>query len=261
MLQFTKSKAFRIPAVIAVLIGLYALAGFVLAPRLLRSALMKDIPKTLGVTPSVGEIRVNPFLFQVEVRDFALASPGGEKLLGFGRLFVDFEVSSIWHRAYTFAAIDLDAPMVNAVVASDGSLNLAQLSPKAPPAEPPPQKKEPLPAIRIGSFRVSGGVVAYEDRSRRSAFAARLQPIDFELREFTTGVDGGRFTFSGASRLGERIEWHGHVSVQPIESDGEIQIAALQAHTIWEYLEDSLNFGVNSGTVNLNATYRFSLKD
>ncbi|HWG68239.1 MAG TPA: DUF748 domain-containing protein [Steroidobacteraceae bacterium] len=262
MLQFTKSKAFRIPAVIAVLIGLYALAGFVLAPRLLRSALMKDIPKTLGVTPSVGEIHVNPFLFQIEVRDFTLASPGGGKLLGFGRLFVDFEVSSIWHRAYTFAAIDLDAPVVNAVVAPDGSLNLAQLSPKTPPVKPPPQQnKESLPAIRIGSFRVSGGAVAYEDRSRRSVFAARLQPIDFELREFTTGVDGGRFTFSGVSKLNERIEWHGHVSVQPIESDGEIQIAALQAHTIWEYLEDRLNFGVNSGTVNVNATYRFSLKD
>jgi len=93
MLQFTKSKAFRIPAVLALLIGLYALAGFVLAPRMVRSALVKDIPKTLGVTPSVGEIHVNPFLFQVEIKDFSLASPGGEKLLGFGRLFFDFELS------------------------------------------------------------------------------------------------------------------------------------------------------------------------
>src|ERR1700733_10217745 len=96
VLQFTRTKAFRISAVVAVLAALYALAGFVLAPRLLRSALMEDIPKNLGVNPTVGEIRFNPFTFQLDLRKFSLAAPDGEKLLGFERLFVDFELSSLW---------------------------------------------------------------------------------------------------------------------------------------------------------------------
>jgi Domain of Unknown Function (DUF748) len=266
MLQFTKSKVFRISAVVALVIALYALAGFVAAPRILRSTLMKEIPKTLGVTPAVGEIRFNPFLFQLEIKDFSLAAPDGEKLLGFGRLFVDFELSSIWHRAYSFAAIDIDSPAVNAVVARDGRLNLLQLSPKTAPVKPeqrakPEQKNAPVPAIRIGSFKVSQGLVTYADQSRPSEFEARLEPINFELVNFSTGVDGGRFTFTGSSKLGERVEWHGHLSVQPIESDGEFQIYGLRAHTIWEYLEDRLNFLVNSGTIDLNATYKFSLRD
>jgi Domain of Unknown Function (DUF748) len=258
--QFTRTKAFRISAIVALLIALYALAGFVLAPKLLRSALMQDIPKTLGVTPTVGEIHLNPFLFQLEIKNFSLAAPNGEKLLGFGRLFVDFELSSIWHRAYSFADIDIDAPFVNAIVAPDGNLNLLQLSPKTPAAKPR-EKQQPLPAIRMGSFKVSKGLVTYEDHSRPSAFAARLEPINFELVNFSTGVDGGRFTFTGSSKLGERVEWHGHLAVQPIESDGEFQIFGLRAHTIWEYLEDRLNFAVESGSIDLNATYKFSLKD
>ena len=88
-----------------------------------------------------------------------------------------------------------------------------------------------------------------------------MQPINFELQNFTTGVDGGRFTFSGTSKVGERIEWHGHLAVQPIESDGDLQIVGLQAHTIWEYLEDQLNFQVNSGKIDVNAAYQFTLKD
>src|SRR6202011_4589219 len=144
VLQFTKTKGFRISAVVVVLlVGLYAIAGFVLAPRILRSALMDDIPKTLGVTPRVGEIRLNPFLLQLEGKDLSLAAPTGEKLLGFGRLFVDFELSSICHLAYTFGAVDIDAPFVNAIVARDGNLNLLQLSPKPPPAQPQ-IKKTPL---------------------------------------------------------------------------------------------------------------------
>jgi hypothetical protein len=265
VLQFTKTKAFRVAAVVALLVALYALAGFVAVPRILRSTLMKEIPKTLGATPAVGDIRFNPFLFQLEIKDFSLAAPSGEKLLGFGRLFVDFELSSIWHRAYSFAAIDIDSPMVMAVVAHDGGLNLLQLSPKTLPEksekEKPAEKNAPLPSLRIGSFKVSQGLVTYADQSRPSAFEARIEPIDFELVNFSTGADGGRFTFTGSSKLGERVEWHGHLSVQPIESDGEFQIDGLLAHTIWEYLEDRLNFQVNSGTIDLNATYKFSLRD
>jgi hypothetical protein len=261
--QFFKTKTFRIVAVIAVLLGAYALAGFWAVPKFLRSALLDDIPKTLpGVTPALGEIRVNPFLFQVEVKDFVLTGANGTKLVGFQRLFIDFELSSIWHRAYTFSHIDIASPFANAVIFKDGSLNLAQLSPK--PAEKPklePKNAEPIPALRIGSFKVTQGFLTFDDRRRHSDFATRLEPINFELQNFSTGVAGGLFTFTGASKLGERIEWHGHVSVQPIESDGEVQIAGLQAHTIWEYLEDQLSFLVNSGKIDLNATYRFSLKD
>jgi Domain of Unknown Function (DUF748) len=259
--QFAKTKTFRILCAVALLLGVYALAGFWAAPKLLRSTLAKQIPQALpGVTPTLGEIRVNPFLFQVEIRDFFLSGANGTKLVGFGRLFVDFEVSSIWHRAYTFSHIDIAAPFANAVIFKDGSLNLSQLSPK-PAAKPEPKTAEPVPALRIGSFKVTQGFLSFDDRRRQSDFATRLEPINFELQNFSTGVEGGRFTFTGASKLGERIEWHGHVSVQPIESDGEFQIDGLLAHTIWEYLEDQLNFQVNSGKIDLNATYRFALKD
>jgi hypothetical protein len=78
LLQLIKTKTFRIAAIMAVLLGLYALAGFVLVPKLLRAELMKEIPPTLGVTPTVGEIHFNPFTFRLEVKDFSLSVPGGD---------------------------------------------------------------------------------------------------------------------------------------------------------------------------------------
>ncbi len=257
-MRFYKTKTFIGLAIVAVLIALYAIAGFVVAPKLMRSALLKDIPESIGVTPAVGAIRINPFLLQVTVDDFSLAGAAGEKLLGFKRLFVEFELSSIWHRAYSFGNIDITSPYVNAAVAKDGSLNLMQLRPKSRGAPKPQEKPGPLPAIRIGSFKILQGAVTYEDRSQADVFAARLEPVNFELREFTTGIEGGKFTFTGSSKLRERIEWHGHVSVEPIESDGEFRIDGLLAHTLWESLQDRLNFVVNSGSIDLAATYKFS---
>jgi hypothetical protein len=259
--QWIRTRIARALGVAALLVGLYAVAGFVIAPKIVRHELLTQIPKSLPVTPSVGEIRINPFLFHLEIEDFALAGPQSDKLLGFERLFVDFDLSSLWHRAYTFGRIEIAAPYVNAAVASDGTLNLARLRPKAATAPAPPAKSEPTPALRVGSLKVIRGSVGYEDRSRPSAFAAHLEPIDFELRDFTTGVAGGLFSFTGSSKLGERIEWRGHVSVEPIESDGEISISALHAHTIWEYLADQLNFVIDSGSIDVAATYKFALRD
>jgi len=264
VLRLFRTRTARIVLGLAVVVGLYALTGFVMAPKLLRSKLLDEIPKILNVTPTVGDIRINPFLFQLELKNFALAAPDGRKLLGFDRLFVDLDLSSLWHQAYTFRRIELDAPVLNASVAPDGVINLLALEPKpsrSPERPKPPAKSAPLPAVRIASFEVTKGSVSYEDRSRPSAFAVRLEPITFELRDFTTGVAGGLFNFTGASKLGEHVEWHGHLSVQPVASDGELRIGGLQARTLWAYLEDQLNFVVASGTIDVQSTYKFSLTD
>jgi Domain of Unknown Function (DUF748) len=253
----------RIVLGVVLAVGLYALAGFVIAPKILRSKLLTEIPKTVDAVPSVGDIHFNPFLFQLDVRNFALSGHDGAPLIKFDRLFLDFDLSSLWHRAYTFGQIELDAPAVNAIVAPNGVINLLALKPKeAPaPARPPAQKSEPLPALRVGSFKVTKGSLRYEDRSRPAPFAARVEPITFELRDFTTGAAGGLFTFTGASNQGERLEWHGHLSVQPVASDGELHIQGLQARTLWEYLQDQLDFVVASGSIDVESSYKFSLTD
>ena len=253
------TKTARVLAVVALAVVLYAVAGFVIAPKIVRSALLVNIPKTLGVKAAVGDIHINPFLLQVEVKDFALSGDGG-KLVGFERLFVDFEFSSLWKRAYSFANIDIAAPYANATVARDGTLNLLKLRPKAKPVQTRAVQGT-LPPVRVDSLKITRGSADYVDDSRPSEFAAHLQPIDFELRNFTTGAEGGLFTFSGSSKLGERIEWHGHLSVQPLESDGEVRIVGLRAHTIWTYLADRLNFVIASGSIDLDARYKFSLRN
>lgn len=261
MSKFFAFKSVRIGAVLLGVAILYGAAGFWLAPKLLRSALIGDIPAQTGAIPSVGAIRINPFLLQLEVRDFALTAQSGDRLFGFGRLFVDVGLASLWRRALVFKDIEIEAPFVNAVVASDGALNLAQLKPRSPPPPPKPgAAPTSLPRIQISTFRVSQGTVSYEDRSVPSHFTTRLEPIAFDLRDFSTDAQGGMFTLTGASKLGERFEWHGHLAVQPIESDGELRIEGLKAQTIWTYAEDRVGFAVDSGQLDLDLRYRFALR-
>ena len=259
--KFFGTKTWRICAVLFTLAVIYGVCGFLIAPRMLRSAILDEVPKQTGAIAAVGEIRINPFLLQLELKDFSVTDAAGDRLLGFGRLFVDLGLGSLWHRAFAFKDIEIDAPFLNAIIASDGTMNLLKLKPKS--QAPPKSSETPqsLPRIRIAEFRVTGGALSYEDRSVPSHFTTRLEPIAFDLRDFATDAQGGMFTFSGASKLGERFEWRGHLAVQPVESDGELRIQDLHAQTIGAYLADKLGFTVESGRIDVDAKYRFALRN
>ncbi|HET9939776.1 MAG TPA: hypothetical protein VFR25_01610, partial [Candidatus Eisenbacteria bacterium] len=53
-------------------LALYAVAGFLVAPRILRSVLLKNLGASLATTPTLGDVRVNPFAPSVTLRRFAI---------------------------------------------------------------------------------------------------------------------------------------------------------------------------------------------
>ncbi len=257
MRRLLESRLARVLLAGALALGVYALLGFAVAPRVLRTQIIEAVHERLGLDAAVGEVRINPFTLQATIDHFNLPGEHGESLIAFDRLFIDFELASLWNRAFTFKQIALDAPRVDAVVAKDGAINLARLVPK--PTQPESKAPAGVPALRIEALDIRGGTVGYADHSHPTEFELRLQPIDLSLRDFSTGAEGGAFTLSAATALGERFSWRGHVALQPFASDGEISIEGLRARTAWEYFEDRLNFVVASGRLDLSARYRATL--
>ena len=123
-----KSKPFLALAIIAALVGLYALLGFQVAPGIVRDQAVGFVRENYGRELQIGEVRVQPFKLQLEVRDLALPDTDAQTMLGFERLFVDFELSSLWERAFVFKDVTIEAPVVRAVVRPGGSLNLGDLA-------------------------------------------------------------------------------------------------------------------------------------
>ena len=98
------------------LVGAYALFGFHTVPRILRYQAAEFVRHEYGRELSVGEIRFNPFRLQLEIEDLSLPDADGRPMLAFERLFVDFEASSLWKRAFYFRELTLDGPLVRAGV-------------------------------------------------------------------------------------------------------------------------------------------------
>ena len=240
------------------LLLLYTLAGFLLVPRIARNQAIDYVQHTLGRKLSIGSLSFNPFSLASEIHDLALTEADGAPIASFTLLRIKFSATaSIVHRAWSFAEVRLEQPVVSVLVNRDGSLNLAKLAPPAPGAPNPAPASGSVPALRLGSFTVTRGQVHFEDRSRGVPFTATLSPIEFALTDFRTQPQfENRYRFSAATGAGEQLDWSGEFSVRPLGSNGEFAITALKASTIASYLEDALPFKLASGSIDLHGDYR-----
>ena len=225
----------------------------------MRSQAIEFVRATYGRELKVGEVRVQPFKLQLEVRDLAFPDDDGQTMLGFERLFADFELSSLWKRAWYFRDVQLDAPVVRAVVRPRGALNLGDLAIEEPPGTPPAEP-EPLPSVWIATLDVSKGVVDFLDRARSRPFERRFSPVAFGLKEFRTTPEGGDFRLTAQSEAAEKFDWKGRFALAPvISSSGDFTVEDVRAAGVGEFLGDALPFELTDGLIDLNGHYAFKL--
>lgn len=245
----------------AALIILYALAGFLWVPHLLRTQAQQYVADQMGRKLALGDVSFNPFTFRLGIRDAALSEQSGEAIAGFASLVVNAELASIWQRAVVLKEVQLDAPDVNLVVGRDGSINLAQLAPAKAAATPATDEAAaPLPRIRIGHLAVNDGRVDFEDRTRPTPFTATLTPIRFALDDFRTDLNHeNAYQFAARSGAGESLDWSGTFTAQPLGSQGRFAVGQLRAQTIDSYLQGQSPVRLVTGVLSLAGTYRLSL--
>ena len=257
MAKLLKSRLFRVAAVVLLLAGLYALLGFYAAPRIVRSQAIDFVREKYARELTLGEIRINPFRLQAEIKDLSLPDTDGKPMLAFRRFFVDFELSSLWQRAYVFRDVQLDAPLARAVIRPDGSVNLADLA--LPDEE---DADEPLPALWIQHFALGDGTLQFADLARRVPLERQFTPVNFKLENFRTTPEGGAFGLTAKTQNAELMEWRGKFALEPqVSSSGELAITKLHVPGALEVAGVELPFVIPQGELNLRGSYNVALAE
>ena len=243
-----------IPLVLLALFLLFVALGFGVAPRLVRSAAQDYVAKNLPETMlSLGAIKVNPLDLSVEIRDIAIASKADPKvpMAAAKRLYVNASIASLWHMSPQLDAVDIEAPLVDAVLRKDGSLNLAELV--------PPDTGEPTPEVSIKALAVTRGSASFTDDRRADPQVKTLEPISFALADFeTTSTDGGGFKLDAASKDGETFHWDGTLAMAPLASAGNFRVGSLKLTSLYRFVSDMLPVVVSAGTLDISGRYAFT---
>ena len=230
---------------------LYVLAGYTLAPGLVRSQAQSWVKTNIGKDLALGEIKFNPFTFTLDVSDIALPA-GPQPMVAAGHLRVSFSIWSLFQEAYHFREVSLDRPFVHAVLRSDRSLNLIELKPRT-------QSNEPAPKVRIGVLTVADGRIAYADDNKTPRLEKTLAPIAFTLTDFHTNrAQGGAFTLNARSERGEGFSWKGDLSIAPVSSRGQLTVTGLHATTVQDFAGEYLPVALTGGSIGFDLRYDFA---
>src|SRR5262245_36009678 len=174
--RFPRSKVF-LAGITALL--LYALAGFVLVPYVLGRYVPRYAQEQLGSHATMGHVSVNPFLLRLEVKGFRLEYPPGQPIVAIDRLLVDFQLSSLFRRAWTFADVQVDGLDLNVEVQPDGSLNFAPVADRlskrfadVSSGEQPPRR------WLLQHAQLRDGKLTFRDRAARTPVSTTFAPIN-----------------------------------------------------------------------------------
>lgn len=248
-------------AVVATLV-IYSLIGFLVVPYLVQHYTPKLAADLVKRQASVGEVRFNPFLFTFEARDLALNEVDGQPVLGFRRLFLDFEPSRfITRRTITLKQLRLDGPVVNLVQDSEGRLNVAKIAESLAQSDepPPPPSEEPLPHVLLEHFVLADGSVKFTDLSKATPLTESVEQLDLELKELSTLLDRqGAYQLDSTLPKGGKLTLRGDLSLNPVASSGKLTIESLHLATLWNFVKDRLNLVEPAGGITLGAHYKFS---
>jgi hypothetical protein len=257
------SRQRKIAAWILGLAAMYSVVGFLILPPIACSVAVKQISQQLNREVSIRSVKFNPFALSVSVRGLLIKDKDGEPFFSWDEVYVNFQLSSLFGKAWTFKEIDIIKPYARAVMHKDGTFNFSDIvtkfaSTNAHPAAPKSGAK-PF-ALQVGRLHIGGAAASTQDLTRRTPFQRRLGPLDITLDDFRTDPDKKNpCAFSGTTDAGGLISWNGYFSLAPVRSAGELRLFHFAINKYAPLYQDLVQFEIPDGAVSLSVNYLVDL--
>ena len=250
----------RFGLIVAIAFVLYAVIGFVVAPPIVKSQLVKRLSSELGRSVRIENVRLNPLMLSGAIEGLSIVDRDGAGFFGWERVYVNFDVVSFFAKEWRFQEITALAPSGRVVVNPDGSLNFTDLIEKFKPQ----LKAEEKPGwpLRIAKLNVAAAVLDFTDQSRPRPFKTQVGPVTFSLVQFHTSPNrDAPYQFSAATEAGEKLRWLGTLSVNPLGSNGEFVIEGINLPKYAAYYYDWINLDILSGRLDLSGSYKINAEN
>lgn len=245
------------------LVIVYSLLGFFGLPWIIQYLAVTTAQEDFGRELRIESVQANPYTLTLRIDGVALDDIDNRQLLGWNRLFIDLNWSSIINRAWIFQTIRFDKPVIQEERFASGETRFSRLAALPPDKEQAKDEPAPLPALRIKDLRLEGGVLRFADKlqdvtaagaekPKRVSLAlqdVKLSVKDFALQKSTRFpvhlegqlAQGGMLAFDGTFQLLPTPALEGSASID--------ELALMQAAP---YLRQFVDVRLGSGTLTLD---------
>lgn len=230
---------------LAVLVGLL---GFFVFPPVVKSTLLEKLGEFLHRPVSIKSVALNPYAMSVTVEGFTIEEPdGGGDFIRFDRLYLNFELMSLFRGGPVVSAISLENPKVNIVRLTENRYNFSDL---ADALMARPSSDGPTPAFSLSTIQISGGEIDFDDRPAGKKHSVRdirlsvpfVSSMAYAIESpvepaFSANINGSPLVIKGTSRPFARS----------LESEIALDIDNLQLAEYLAYAPVRLPVRISSG--------------
>ncbi|MCE1228946.1 MAG: DUF748 domain-containing protein [Firmicutes bacterium] len=237
---------------------LYTGLGFLAAPPLLKRKLPQILGQKLGREVRLQKVRINPFALSATLEGFRILEPNGEDFLALERLYINANVSSLLGRTLSLEALELDRPSGRLVLEKGGRLNISDILDRLNAEAPAPEPQKTAMALHLAHLKVRGASFHFMDRSLSKPFATTIGPLSLDLEDFHT--EAGQQTpyrLKGRTESGETFAWNGQFSLEPLASEGTLELSGVLLPKYSPYYRDQVAFELRRGLASLQVAYEF----
>jgi hypothetical protein len=244
---------------VIVVLCAYAALGFFLAPWLVKKNAIAAIDAQFDADLAIDKVTINPFVLSLRIDGLHLNEASGDSLANIEQIFVNFQLSSIFRRAWTFKQVHIVGPEFFVARDQSGNLNLASLVPKpaAEEIEDPEVVTDAEPArLLIFDFAVRDSSLHWDDLVPIDPVHTTFGPINIEISELNTLPQraGQQDVVITTETLGE-LSWSGSLQLNPINSSGRATITGSHFPLTSAYMRHETGFDIVEGTADASLDY------
>jgi hypothetical protein len=250
----------RFWAILATL--LYTLLGFFVVPLIVKDSISSLIQEDLGRSLTVEKVEFNPYVLSLRVQGFEMNDTDGVKLASFDEFVANFQLSSLFRRAWTFREIRLDGSsfFFERFDAQDWRLGriLSDLKKRRPGPSPAEPGKRGLPRLLIHDLSVNEGRLDARDNLPSTPVETYMDSINISIQELNTLPDRhGRQLVNIQLPNGSSLHWEGSLSLSPLDSEGDLVLKNSDLAQTISYLEAI--FPLDSISVRMSSKFHYRL--
>ena len=215
---------------IATALAAYALLGFFLVPWLIKSAAINAVSENLNAELRLEKLAVNPFALSLRIDGLELDTTDGEPVVRVRQIYTNFQLSSLFRWAWSFAEVHFDEPELFLSRHASGTLNLASLPRVRGAAEAPPESDANggMPRLFIHDFAVSDARVDWRDAVPPEPVETVFGPVSVRVAELNTLPDrAGEQEVVISTESRGTLRWAGSLQLNPLMSAGHAEVRGL----------------------------------
>jgi uncharacterized protein involved in outer membrane biogenesis/outer membrane protein OmpA-like peptidoglycan-associated protein len=253
----------KLIAGLIVFLVLFGVAGFFIAPAVLKPLIIEKISAALHRKTSIAKININPFALSVTIKGFSLEDPGNKSpFVAFDELYVNADAtSSIFRRALILKKISLKNPYIGISRKKDGSYNFTDLIPKSEgEGKPKPVKEEKPFLFSLNNIQIINGKIDFSDEPNQTNHTVRemnlsipfVSNIEYYLQEyvepkFSAVINDNKFELAGKTQpfLTSRA------------TSFDVNIQDLDIPFYLKYVPVKMNFKLNSARLDTKMKINF----